>query len=275
VELAHREGVLTAASLMVAGAAADDAVAIARRTPDLRVGLHLALVDAPPICDPAQIRHIVDRKGRLRCDLAVLGAQLAFSAQAREELRAEIEAQFAAFAATGLPLDHVNAHKHYHLHPQVGAMILEIGPRYGMRSLRVPVEPPRLVAGSGAPGLERTLAYAYARRLARRAQQAGVATADYVFGIAWSGAFHAGRLRGLLERLPGGFVEIYLHPATRDDFDGAAPGYHHRDELAALLDPACAKALGNCWHARGGYADALAHADYGYVDRATAAFTAG
>jgi hypothetical protein len=98
----------------------------------------------------------------------------------------------------------------------------------------------------------------YARRLARRVRRAGVATADHVFGIAWSGAWGARRLRFVLERLPDGIVEIYLHPAVRDDFPGAAPGYRHRDELEALLDPACATALDRCRHVRGGYADALA-----------------
>ena len=37
----------------------------------------------------------------------------------KRQLRAEIEAQFAAFAATGLPFDHVNTHKHFHLHPTI------------------------------------------------------------------------------------------------------------------------------------------------------------
>ena len=41
---AHREGALTGASLMVTGAAADEAVALARETPGLAVGLHLVTV---------------------------------------------------------------------------------------------------------------------------------------------------------------------------------------------------------------------------------------
>ena len=45
VEQAHREGILTAASLMVSAPAAADAVARAKRLPSLRVGLHLVLVE--------------------------------------------------------------------------------------------------------------------------------------------------------------------------------------------------------------------------------------
>ena len=44
VEQAHRDGVLTCASLMVNGVCFDQAVQIAKRNPNLGVGLHLTLV---------------------------------------------------------------------------------------------------------------------------------------------------------------------------------------------------------------------------------------
>ena len=44
VEQAHRHGILTGASLMIAGDAAADAVARARVMPTLGVGLHIVLV---------------------------------------------------------------------------------------------------------------------------------------------------------------------------------------------------------------------------------------
>lgn len=47
------------------------------------------------------------------------------------------------------------------------------------------------------------------------------------------------RLAGLLRHRPRGLVEIYLHPATDDGFEGSAPGYRYREELAALCDPVC------------------------------------
>lgn len=49
VEAAHGNGVLTAASLMVAAPATADAVARAKRIPSLRVGLHLVLVEGRPV----------------------------------------------------------------------------------------------------------------------------------------------------------------------------------------------------------------------------------
>ena len=126
---------------MVSAAFADDAVERASRLPNLRVGLHLALTDAAPTLSPRQIPRLVDRRGRLRSDLARLGLELAVSEAARTQMRAEIKAQFRAFRSTGLPLDHVNVHRHFHLHPIVAAMVIDIGSRFGALALRVPREP--------------------------------------------------------------------------------------------------------------------------------------
>src|ERR1043166_8184955 len=57
---AHREGILTTASLMVAGPAADEAVALARQNPTLAVGLHLVVVDGPAVLPHEQIPHLTD-----------------------------------------------------------------------------------------------------------------------------------------------------------------------------------------------------------------------
>jgi hypothetical protein len=110
IEAAHRRGILSAASLMVGAPAAADAVARARALPTLRVGLHLVLVDGDPVADRAQIPKLLDSNGRFRNDLARYGAQIAFSAALRRQIETEITAQFEAYRATGLPLDHVDGH---------------------------------------------------------------------------------------------------------------------------------------------------------------------
>src|SRR5438045_8923757 len=117
---------------MVSGAAAADAVARATAMPKLRVGLHLVLVEGRPVLPPAAVPDLVDSTGRFRTDMARAGAAMFFLPKVRAQLRAEIEAQFAAFAVTGLTLDHVNAHKHFHLHPTIAQLMIEIGKAYGV-----------------------------------------------------------------------------------------------------------------------------------------------
>lgn len=243
---------------MVGAPGAGDAVERARAFPNLRVGLHIVLVDGDPVCDRAQIPDLIDHTGRLRNDLASYGAQIALRPSLRRQVAKEITAQFEAYQATGLPLDHVNAHRHFHLHPAVAASIMTIGRRYAMRGLRVPVEPQRVVAEVDPQTRRRVgrLTAPFARWLRSRARRAGLTTADAVFGFAWSGAMTATRLAALVPRLPAGTVEIYLHPAMTNAFPGAAPGYRYAEEFAALCDPACIAAVRRSGYRLGGYADA-------------------
>jgi len=254
VEQAHRDGILTAASLMVAGNAAADAVARARALPTLGVGLHMVLVDGRPILPADRIPALVDATGDFRSDMARAGVTIFASPAARRQLAAEIDAQFAAFAATGLTLDHVNAHKHFHLHPTIAGTILKVGQPYGMRAARAPIEPRHLLRQVDGTDTGPRIETVWARLVRARLRRAGMLVPDQVFGLAWSGAMAADRVRGILERLPDGLTEIYTHPAT-GAYPGSAPGYDYRGELAALVDPLAKSILTRERVALGRFAD--------------------
>ena len=256
VETAHRQGVLCAASLMVAGPAFDDAVERARRMPGLRVGLHLDLVEGYPVLPAARTGRLTGADGRFHPNMAAAGARMFFDPLTRRELAAEIEAQFRAFAATGLSLDHVNGHKHFHIHPTVIGMILQIGAGHGLRAVRIPLEPagPLDKFEPGPRGRHGPLAL-WAKVARARIRRAGLIVPDQVFGLRWSGAMNAARLEGLVRVLPPGLSEIYLHPALDAGFAGAAPGYAYGEELAALTSPGVAQALAEGGIVRGGFAD--------------------
>jgi hopanoid biosynthesis associated protein HpnK len=193
--------------------------------------LHLVLVEGTPALPPENLPDLVDDSGRLRTDLARLGLEICARPSVRAQVRAEIDAQFRAYQATGLALDHVNAHKHFHLHPAVASEAIAIGRRYGMLGLRVPREPAAILAKVESR-TERGAGYVapWTRLLARRVRRAGLRSPDCVFGLAWSGAMTAARLDGLLRHLPTGSTEIYFHPATRDGFENCAQGYRYADE---------------------------------------------
>jgi hopanoid biosynthesis associated protein HpnK len=257
VEQAHRHGVLSAASLMVGAPATADAVARARLMPRLRVGLHLVLVEGWPVAPAEDIRDLLDGSGRLRTDLAAYGLAIMIRPAVRRQLRTEIRAQFEAFRATGLGLDHVDAHQHYHLHPAIMAELLDIGRDYGMKALRVPFEP-RAVLCAVEPtprSMVTALAAPWAAHMRARALAAGLIVADRVFGLAWSGAMTETRLAALIARLPPGRTEIYTHPATAQGFPGSAAGYRYCEEFSALLSPLCRDALRHSGAALGGYND--------------------
>ncbi|MGH9842971.1 MAG: ChbG/HpnK family deacetylase, partial [Blastocatellia bacterium] len=111
---AHREGVLTSASLMVNEHAARQAVELARANPNLAVGLHLVLVLGRAALPHSELPAITDVKGRFTDSSFRAGVQYYFSAAARREVRREMRAQFVRFAATELELSHVDGHTHLH-----------------------------------------------------------------------------------------------------------------------------------------------------------------
>ncbi len=256
VERAHRDGILSAASLMVAGAAAGDAVMRAGTMPQLRVGLHLVLVEGKPVLPISAIPDLVDKTGHFRTDMARAGAAMFFRPKVRAQLAAEIEAQFAAFAATGLRLDHVNAHKHFHLHPTIAALTIKIGKAYGLKGARVPLEPQAVLGRieKHKPSGVVALTAPFALGLRGRLRRAGITVPDWVFGLAWSGAMTEQRLAGLIDHLPAGLSEIYMHPAT-GPYSGSAPGYRYSAELAALTDPGMPGRLAARGIKTGGFGD--------------------
>src|SRR5471030_1277709 len=168
VERAHRDGILDQASLMVSGLEAEDAVRRAHALPSLRVGLHLVVIEGPAVSPPSSIPDLVNPAGQFPSDQARLGFHYFFRPDVRRQVAWEIRAQFAAFAATGLTLDHANAHKHMHLHPTVGRMMIEIGREFGLRAVRVPTEPPSVLGLAGTPaGVGARALYAWTRLLRR------------------------------------------------------------------------------------------------------------
>lgn len=245
VEQAHVTGVLTAASLMVGSPGMAEAVTIARRQPELAVGLHVVLTDGVPVLPAARIPSLTGKDGRFRDDMAGLGLLLALSREARAEMLAEIRAQLDLFAETGLTADHVNAHKHYHLHPLIGAALIQVAAGAGITTWRLPAED-----GGGR------IQNAWCGVMRGRGTPWGLAAPDRVVGLRWSGAFTAERLLEALPRTPPGVTEFYFHPATSDDVPGGAPGYRYTDELAALTDPRVIAAVQGI--PRGGYAAMLA-----------------
>ena len=242
---------------MVGAPATAAAVDLARRLPRLRVGLHLALTDAKPVLAPSAVPDLIDAQGRFRANIAASGAAMFFLPHVKRQMRAEVRAQFEAFRATGLKLDHVNAHKHFHLHPSILKAILELAKEFGAPAVRAPFEP-RAVLKRIEPAGPRLSALALAARLQRaRLRRAGIAAPDQVFGLAWSGAMTTARLAGLIANLPDGVTEIYAHPATASGFAGAAPGYAYQEELAALTSPDLRRRIAAMGVASGGFADAV------------------
>ena len=243
VRRGYRDGILTCASLMIGAPAAADAVAIAK-SDGIPMGLHLTLVDGRPVLPPVRIPDLVNSRGAFRPGLVGPAVRLAVSARAQRQARAECEAQLEAFVATGLPLDHLNAHHHFHLHPSVLTILVDLARRCRPMSVRVPFEP-------GVPTYRHAALAAvmtpWALRARHRLRRAGLLTNDALFGLYDTGAMTEAAWLRLVPRIGPGLTEIYCHPSSTD-------------ELAALLSPVVRAALDRAGIHRTSFAAAADHA---------------
>jgi hopanoid biosynthesis associated protein HpnK len=232
VERAATSGMLTSASLMVGAPAFNDAVERAKRCPNLHVGLHLVVIEGPAVLPPDKIPGLVNTDGQFPSDQLRLGIDYFFRPAIRRQLAAEIRAQFEKFAATGLKLDHANAHKHMHLHPTVGHLMIAIGRAFGLPAIRIPAEPPRR-NGTFADSLLRR----WCAILRAQARRANLITNDQILGLSDTGHMTLPTVARMLAHLPDGTTEMYFHPATRRDatLQRLMPTYEHTAEFAALL----------------------------------------
>jgi len=218
---AHREGVLTSASLMINESASAEAIRLAHENPDLEVGLHLVLSDGRCALSPGLFPKSPGRAG----------IRYFFLPVARSEARAEIAAQFGRFVESGLTFSHVDGHQHLHVHPVIWDEMIRQCEAHGVRCVRVPNEELRFYSSGNRAG--RRAEWMFFRILRRRCLRTlkgrGFTVADRVYGHLETGKMTPDYVLSLLERLGGQTNEIYLHPACKPGADDP--------ELAALLSP--------------------------------------
>ena len=229
---AHRDGILTTASLMVNEPGLDEAVALAKQNPKLGVGLHLSLLCGRAALSPEKIPGLVNARGEFSENPVATGFRYFFQRGLQQQLRAEIHAQFEKFRATGLPLDHVNGHLHLHLHPTVFRLLMEDAEKLGIRRLRLTRELFWMDAplASGRRLYRSTHAAIYFC-LSGRAQSAlrrkNIRHTQRIFGLLQNAHVNEDYLLKLLSVLPPGDSELYSHPSL-DEF---------KHEFDALVSP--------------------------------------
>ncbi len=219
---AHRRGILTSASLMVNGAAADEAIELARENVRLGVGLHLTLCCGTSTLSPAQIPNLVNQHREFRNSPVRAGMSYFFSSAARRELALELAAQFDRFERSGLMLDHVNGHLHFHLHPAVfAALRRELDSRH-VRAIRFTRDPISIdwALGKGRWFYRGSHAIIFAwlsQRQRAWLRDRDIRHTEAVFGLLENGRVTEEYIVKLLAKLKPGDSELYSHPSL-DEF---------------------------------------------------------
>jgi chitin disaccharide deacetylase len=216
--MAHKQGILTSTSLMIAGDASEAAIALAKAYPSLGVGLHLVTICGRAILPPDQIPHLVDRLGQFSTSPIQAGLKYQFNAAARHELQLEIRAQLEAFRQTGLPLSHVDGHLHMHCHPVILNILIDLAQEFDIRVIRLPFEELSLTLQCDRSQVWSKainwLVFSQLRRYGEsRLNAAGVRYTDRVYGLLRTGQMTEAYLNALVPKIQANYIEIYAHPA--------------------------------------------------------------
>lgn len=217
---AHRDGIVTAATLMVNAPASMAAGRLAGLLPSLDVGVHLALTYGRPVTDAAQIPSLVETDGAFPTrPTAFLGTGRAAAEEALVEYRAQYER---ARRLIGRPPSHLDSHHWLHDEPALEWAMTE------------------LARETGAAVRQQSPAQR------ERFRAAGLRTPD-VFRRDFQ---HAGRidvahLIAILDETGEGVTELMCHPGE-PDADLAATSSYAADravELATLCDERVSAAI--------------------------------
>lgn len=229
---AHRDGILTTASLMANEPACAEALALAKENPRLGVGLHLTLLCGHSALTSAEIPGLVNERQEFSNHPAGAGLRYFAQRNLRDQLRREIAAQFERFHATGLALDHVNGHLHMHLHPTVFGLLMEHAAEWGITNVRLTYDPfwlnARLASGQWLYRASHACIYRILSGRARpHLQRLGLKQTQHVFGLLQNARVDEDFITKLLPELPAGDSELYSHPSL-DEF---------KHEFDALISP--------------------------------------
>jgi predicted glycoside hydrolase/deacetylase ChbG (UPF0249 family) len=233
---AHRQGILTATTLMANGAAFDDAVRLARQTPTLDIGCHLVLVSGTSL--------LTGKPYPLTVSQLVV-------AMAKREIRIydELAAQVRRIVAAGVRPTHLDTHKHTHLAPPVLDAVARLAEEFDIRWVRRPFDLPLNAAKGAVPVLTRMTSTGLGflrKRFHRVLQRHRCRTTDHFAGFQITGRFRTPELVMLLGVIPEGSTELMVHPGRcREPLRNARTRLKEsrEHELEALLAPEARQAL--------------------------------
>jgi predicted glycoside hydrolase/deacetylase ChbG (UPF0249 family) len=233
---AHRKGIVRSASLLVTFEASAEGAAVARREPELEVGLHLDLVGGTPVSEPSAVPSLIDPDGRF-WPLAEFARRVVTGRIRAAELASEIRAQATRAREWGIAPLAWDSHRHTHLMPPVAGVVGRIARDEGVRWIRRARSPRSWTGPKEAALRAATMASALAYR--------GIAGPSWYIDLSTERPKLDAAGVALLATY-GGVGELGAHPGYVDDSLGAADRLVERErDLRLLTDPLLRTALGD------------------------------
>ncbi|ABF43030.1 YdjC-like protein [Candidatus Koribacter versatilis Ellin345] len=248
---AHRDGIVTSATLMANAPAFDEAVAAVLTSPayqakQLGIGCHVVLIDGVPLSPSEQIRTLLGgrspaphfRKKLWKFALAAVAGRIS-----TDEVELEATAQIRKLQKAGIELSHVDCHKHTHMFPRVLEGVLRAAQATGVKAIRNPFEP---AFARNIPSADRTraretaiLERLWGKNFGSAVAKHGLSTTDGSLGVTATGTLTTEQFSNIIRNLPeSGTYEFVCHPGFYDA-DLASAGTRLLESRQVELDLLC------------------------------------
>jgi hopanoid biosynthesis associated protein HpnK len=219
---ASRAGTVTSTTLMANSSAFDEAVALAKSQPQLRVGCHVVLIDGEPIT--AGLKTLTNGTTRFKSSLKEFALAAIRKKLSQEEIRCEAEAQIRKIQSAGMVVSHVDTHKHTHIFPHVLRPVLQAARSCGVPAVRNPFEPatarPRgkilRRPALWVRALQVKLLHRYSAEFNAAVNDEHIKTTQGSAGIIATGTLDQDLLTAMIQGLPEGDWELVCHPGYLD-----------------------------------------------------------
>ena len=219
---ASRAGVVTSTTLMANSSAFDEAVALAKSQPHLRVGCHIVLIDGEPIIPG--LKTLTSGTARFRSSLKEFALAAIQKKLSQEEIGCEAEAQIRKIQSAGIIVSHVDTHKHAHIFSHVLRPVLKAARSCGVRAVRNPFEPATLwprgrvlrTPSLWIRALQVKLLHRYSTEFNAVVKEEQMKTTAGSPGIIATGTLDQDLLTATIQGLPEGDWELVCHPGYLD-----------------------------------------------------------
>ena len=220
---AHRDGILTSASLLANGLAFDDAITLCRQVPKISVGVHLNVSEGTPVSAASRIPTLVSQGGELHLSPFRLAARILTKQIDLQDIRSEFHAQVFKVFDAGITPTHLDGHLHVHILPQLTSLVIALAHEFHIRYVRCPAENleatlPLLwkLGDAGIRAFERSaiacVVNAFAQALKEPLRTNSLFFTDAFLGLTQTGFLDPKMMRALLDLVPNGTTELMCHP---------------------------------------------------------------
>lgn len=243
---AHRQGIVTSASIMGTAPDLPGLRAQLANAPALGLGAHFVLVAARPISDPATVPSLVDDSGAFLGSPIDLVGRWARGKLHAHEVEIELRAQARRLLDAGFELDHLDTFLHLGFLPPVALALERVAQQLRIGAIRSAMEEPTL---TWFADVQRGLPLAFLGSLSylSRKRLGALRHGAQSWGFAEGGNLGRMRIVEILGRLGPGIHELICHPgiAPQDSLTlaGGRRMFERRLEMEALCDPKIRQAL--------------------------------